>query len=154
MVVVDSQVIAVAYRHRWRHCAGPARAAEKPQQVPWSTCFHNPGHITAAFSALAHQQQRTTLDHAGEVLDSDRVPAADTPNIGQQQQLAFCTDGRPQLGRRWREFRYRLQTHHSSLSVQAATCRQRQQHLIKLKDAPRTLRWKQHDDKLGGSESG
>ena len=60
------------------------RPAEMPQQVRKSTGFNNPGHIAPAFGALAHQQQRTTLDHAGEVRDDDRVPATDTPNIGQQ----------------------------------------------------------------------
>ena len=60
------------------------RPAEKRQQVRRSTGFNNPGHIAPAFGALAHQQQRTTLDHTGEVLDGDRVPATDTPNIGQQ----------------------------------------------------------------------
>ena len=60
------------------------RPAEKRQKVRRSTGFDNPGHLASAFGALAHQQQRTTLDHTGEVLDDDRVPAADTPNIGQQ----------------------------------------------------------------------
>ena len=44
--------------------------------------LNDPGHVTLAFGALAHQQQVASLEGAGEVGDSRFVAAMSAPDVG------------------------------------------------------------------------
>ena len=55
------------------------------------------GNITAAFGALAHQQQVAALDGAAEIGDRDFVTALAAPDVGQQPLADICWDGFPAL---------------------------------------------------------
>jgi hypothetical protein len=57
----------------------------------------HPCHITAAFGALAHQQQVATLDGAAEIGDRGFVTALAAPDVGQQPLADICWDGFPAL---------------------------------------------------------
>src|SRR6218665_2860820 len=63
-----------------------------------------PRHITAAFSALAHQQQVATLDGAAEIGDRCFVTAVPIPDVGPQSLAGVGGDRLPALaggGRGW-----------------------------------------------------
>ena len=53
----------------------------------------HPCHITAAFGALAHQQQVATLDGAAEIGDCGLKAALATPDVGQQSLADVGRDG-------------------------------------------------------------
>lgn len=57
----------------------------------------HPCHITAAFGALAHQQQVATLDGAAEIVDLGFVTAVAAPDVGQQPLADVGRDGLPAL---------------------------------------------------------
>ena len=60
----------------------------------------HPCHITAAFGALAHQQQVATLDGAAEIGDRGFVTALAAPDVGQQPLANVGRDGLPALAGR------------------------------------------------------
>lgn len=57
----------------------------------------HPCHITAAFGALAHQQQVAALDGAAEMGDCGFVTALAAPDVGQQPLADVGRDGLPAL---------------------------------------------------------
>jgi hypothetical protein len=57
----------------------------------------HPCHITAAFGALARQQQIATLDGAAEMGDRGLKTALAAPGVGQQPLADLCRDEFPAL---------------------------------------------------------
>ena len=59
--------------------------------------FPNPGNITAAPAAFAHEYQQTGVDLGGDICDPGHTPAADAPNRVENLELGIAWYGPPDI---------------------------------------------------------
>lgn len=76
---------------------GAAGGGGKVRCVIGLRTLDDPGHVTLAFGALAHQQQVAPLEGTGEVGDGRFVTTLATPDVGEQSLADVGGNGLPVL---------------------------------------------------------